>query len=454
MWFLIGQENVEQIACWISLDKPVTIGRKGCTLVVSNDQSISRHHITLWAVRNNEVGALTPSSVYIRDEKARYGTYVNKQIVQEGEQRLNDKDEIQLGSQTSRFRICYRPVNICYSKVPSGTQKQLTQLARSMDITTTNQWHNECTHLLMEELCVTDKVVLALIHGIPIVTSGWLRALASAHDMLIEQGEKSLPDPNLFLPRITDPSIPSHISFRANPRRRNLFANRVFITFSEEQYVRVDRAISAAGGKAVYCRIGEQVAPTAIAIAEYCRAWTSVCILEPCQIDLLEVVRRAASRLDRPLTPECDIGLAVMYGSTSIYCSDDSMTSSTLSSEHNTETNSLASSTSQLTEKGITETKKCVQPTLNEAFKFARARTGSELSSKFNSLLENMMSSESATESSISSSLAKIPAMNDVILSTMEESDISVRNTSASVIEQERSSKLTSKAVVDSMPYR
>jgi hypothetical protein len=87
----------------------------------------------------------------------------------------------------------------------------------------------------MEELCVTDKVVLALIHGIPIVTSGWLRALASAYDMLIEQGEKSLPDPNLFLPRITDPSIPSHISFKANLQRRNLFANRVFITFSEEQ---------------------------------------------------------------------------------------------------------------------------------------------------------------------------------------------------------------------------
>ncbi|KAI9598922.1 hypothetical protein BDF19DRAFT_429545 [Syncephalis fuscata] len=425
MWFLVGQNNTTGLECWIDNNKPVIVGRKDCGLMITNDVSVSRIHTSLWTDkkkdRSNKKGVATVA--YIRDEKSSCGTFVNKKRIEGPQTELKDGDKVGIGSIT-QFRVQYCPIVICYSMVASSTQTKLTQLARLMDVQTTNEWDATCTHLLMDKLCVTEKVTLALIHGVPIVTSGWLRALVSDRDALIKQGRLAIPDPTLFLPRIVDPNVSSDISFDANPRRQRLFVDRVCVTFSDEQYERVDRIISASGGKTIHCRIGDEVAATTVAITEYCRAWHGLCIIEPQEADHVDLVRRAAERLGKSLVSEQDINLAILHVSTTVYCNGNLSTAAVEYTESDADTTVMIDSLDSASNlhspshatNTNTEPKIPSQLSLNEAFKYARSRADSQKSAKFSSLLENMMSTESSS---------KVPAVNIDIKSTVDYSDAS-----------------------------
>eukprot|EP01120_Amphizonella_sp_Union-15-10_P008823 TRINITY_DN3245_c0_g1_i2.p1 TRINITY_DN3245_c0_g1~~TRINITY_DN3245_c0_g1_i2.p1 ORF type:complete len:197 (+),score=29.85 TRINITY_DN3245_c0_g1_i2:556-1146(+) len=93
----------------------------------------------------------------------------------------------------------------------------------------------------MKKIDVTAKVLLALIHGIPIVSPQWIDAVSNNRG-------SPLPSTKDYLPPVSDPEL-SHSLFEPNPSRKTLFSNKSFLFFSEHQRSYTDEIVAAAGGK-------------------------------------------------------------------------------------------------------------------------------------------------------------------------------------------------------------
>ena len=58
-------------------------------------------------------------------------------------------------------------------------------------------WDSACTHLVMEEVRVTQKVVLALLQQRPIVSLDWLERIATVYQSQTNPSvEPVIPDPS------------------------------------------------------------------------------------------------------------------------------------------------------------------------------------------------------------------------------------------------------------------
>jgi pSer/pThr/pTyr-binding forkhead associated (FHA) protein len=77
----------------IALENEITIGRTSLARIVVDDAQLSRVHATVWREGDD---------VWIQDENSTNGTFVNGETVH-SERKLNDRDEILLGSETRIF---------------------------------------------------------------------------------------------------------------------------------------------------------------------------------------------------------------------------------------------------------------------------------------------------------------------------------------------------------------
>src|SRR5215210_1668136 len=77
----------------VALENEITVGRTSLAQIVVDDAQLSRVHATVWREGDD---------VWIQDENSTNGTFVNGETVH-GEKKLNDRDEILLGSETRIF---------------------------------------------------------------------------------------------------------------------------------------------------------------------------------------------------------------------------------------------------------------------------------------------------------------------------------------------------------------
>jgi hypothetical protein len=77
----------------VRLENEITVGRTSLARIAVDDAQLSRVHATLWREGDD---------VWIQDENSTNGTFVNDERI-DGERKLNDRDEILLGSETRIF---------------------------------------------------------------------------------------------------------------------------------------------------------------------------------------------------------------------------------------------------------------------------------------------------------------------------------------------------------------
>jgi pSer/pThr/pTyr-binding forkhead associated (FHA) protein len=99
----------------VALENEITVGRTNLARIVVDDAQLSRVHAIIWREGDD---------VWIQDENSTNGTFVNGETVR-GERKLNDRDEILLGSETRIFIESRQPSAV--SRQPEKTTDEKPQ---------------------------------------------------------------------------------------------------------------------------------------------------------------------------------------------------------------------------------------------------------------------------------------------------------------------------------------
>ncbi|KAK5672923.1 hypothetical protein QVD99_000406 [Batrachochytrium dendrobatidis] len=247
MWFLVSACLDHRI--WLKPGSTVTIGRKGADITLPN-RTISRLHATISVATVSEskqsVSTHSYPAVTVTDSGSKYGTYIGT-----AEQRVNgileltDGQTIRFGSITDHvlFRLVRENLVVCTSGLKSQMRTNTRAIAAEYDISVTTVFGLECTHLLMNYIQITAKVVQALATARPIISIDFIKAFATVDAM-----DYKAPDSSKFLPPHDQLPWPN-VSFLADERRLALFSGIDFILFSQTELNLVNEIVTASGGK-------------------------------------------------------------------------------------------------------------------------------------------------------------------------------------------------------------
>jgi hypothetical protein len=191
------------------VQQELIIGRLGD--IVPDNPSISRRHCRLY---------LSESGLFLEDLGSKYGTFCNHSRLTQPVN-CKDGDIVTLGLCPTEYRIL-KPKIACSGLTPI---RKRDLFANYPNVRFTNTV-THCSHLLVDHLSITLKVVLALALAKPIVNHDWLVALSKGQ----------LNDPNLYLPHISDSNW-SSTQFMVNSNRPSLFAAHFFVYTNTDQNV-------------------------------------------------------------------------------------------------------------------------------------------------------------------------------------------------------------------------
>ena len=211
--------------------------------ILLENQSISREHA---AVRCDG-RALTVI------DKSKFGTFVNDQRVAKGEPHaLCQGDQLRFGTvaTAATFRVSSQPVAALCSSVGKANKRQLQKMLPALGGEMLSSW-GAVTHLVQDKIVMTEKAMLALIEGVPIVTHEWFAAV-------LARGEAVTPLPNLqaYLPDVSQGTTQSvsRDDFHVKPERKTMLAGHLFFFFTDKQHKKHSKVITQAGGEAVVVR--------------------------------------------------------------------------------------------------------------------------------------------------------------------------------------------------------
>ncbi|KAK9704049.1 hypothetical protein K7432_010424 [Basidiobolus ranarum] len=324
MWVLVGTGENEGSQHWLAPGKSYSIGRKDCDINISNDRSVSRKHGTL-TVSENSISAVSDTKantvVTLIDERSKFGLYVNQDKI--SEQTLQDGDEIKFGAMNSTYKLEFKKLVLCCSGMRATTKKQLATIASELDVKLVDSWSSECTHLIMQNIQVTQKVLFALLSCCYIVKDQWLGEIYKNKNGLEEHF--SLPEEKEFLPPVKEKIIdPNSISFLPNQNRRGLFKAKTFIVFSSSQLPKISEPVEIGGGEAVCYEGGVRKLDAFIA------QHNDPIFIRPPENSNKDVVEYLAS-LDKDLISEMDIGFAILHGTLNFLDKSDTTSSTNVS---------------------------------------------------------------------------------------------------------------------------
>ncbi|KAJ8954433.1 hypothetical protein NQ318_011109 [Aromia moschata] len=197
------------------------VGRKECDFLISNDQSISRKHAII---------RLKDGKITLEDCGSRYHTLCNGNMLTPNvETQLNLQDEIQFGIINSKYRVKKHSVTTTGTRLNSAQKIQLKSDLATIGGRYVENWNAECTHLTIEEITLTVKVLHAIIDEKPIVKPAyWSKFAENVNKM------KPPPDINEYNKPPIAEALLNNVEFSTDPRRRSLFKGKLFV-FSKEK---------------------------------------------------------------------------------------------------------------------------------------------------------------------------------------------------------------------------
>ncbi|XP_015910375.1 nibrin isoform X2 [Parasteatoda tepidariorum] len=284
--------------------------------MITNDPSVSRKHAVL-SVKHPEENLgnpLKPSSLFLRDEGSKYGTFKNGVRISI-EVELQDNDVVKFGQFESEYRVCKLPLVVTTSCLDVSGKRTLKKTIHSLGGHFVSEWQPSCSHLVMSEVKVTIKALCCLCSAKPIVKPDYfvdlLNSLTTSSKIIC---------PKQYIPPIGEALIDKDVvSFDINNQRKSLFENKNFFFLDEKQFKKLHLGIVLGGGNASILS-SEKVSSDLL-------SEEGSCVIEPAKefsqvigretlSDVLSILQSNKLRL----IPESDVGLAVAYCSTEKFC--------------------------------------------------------------------------------------------------------------------------------------
>lgn len=170
-----------------------------------------------------------------------------------------------------------------------------------------------CTHLTINNLKVTVKVLQCLTYAVPIVTTEYWKAYLSAI-----QKQQSLPNCDNFIPKLIEPYLDKNVSIAANVNRRRVFMGKTFAFMVKRHKNIYEKAIELAGGKCISldelkCRKNNLIRSNMI-VVNYAPSTQSQCTQD------IENIGDYIRTNNLRMIPDYEIGLAIIHCSTEKFC--------------------------------------------------------------------------------------------------------------------------------------
>ncbi|RHY31830.1 hypothetical protein DYB32_004130 [Aphanomyces invadans] len=220
-----------------------TLGRSGNVFNFPKDKSISRSHaeFQVGGLEDLENVAELPSFVLI-DKKSRFGTYLNDvQVNPNTPMPLRAGDKISFGAKSTILRVRYLKMK--------ANRKKLLEGCKAIGMHHVTAAVDDVNYCITDsgKFVATEKVLWAMVHNHPIVSSEWVQAVLRRKSMAEElpSCEAFLPQPDALSAtevRTLAPLYTSHHiaqtqekvlpSYSPDPRRFSLYSNFqvVFLT--------------------------------------------------------------------------------------------------------------------------------------------------------------------------------------------------------------------------------
>ena len=259
MWIIIQSkdqtslsEDISAMYCLVP-GREYSVGRGTCDLNIDS-QSVSGKHATI-SVRTKEDSDKT-SEVWIIDD-SRFGTYVNSEQLHRSECQIFSGDELVFGkwnrvSDTYTYSLRWDPIVLCYSGWGKSAPPLRICLSK-YNVTLLDSWDDSTTHVVVNELTTTIKVLSGLAKGIPIVQQSWVDQLIRAI-----QDFTPLPKASDHMPDIPEGYDISDVSlFDVNLKRRSLFEGKTFYFLNIREYEQLHIPISYCKGTSTLVSVSD-----------------------------------------------------------------------------------------------------------------------------------------------------------------------------------------------------
>ncbi|XP_014665101.1 PREDICTED: nibrin-like isoform X2 [Priapulus caudatus] len=325
MWILdktpSSDSHVELLA-----NKDYLVGRKEGDIVIPGDPSISRRHATL-RVKHVESHLAYPHLLpeLKLSEWSKYGTYVNgAKLAETTTVELKHGDVVQFGTLQSRYSVRYSRFVVTTSCVDTEDKHSLKAHILRLGGHLVADWRKDSTHLVMNKITVTIKVVCALVSQRAIVTPAYILDLTTAIET-----RASHPQPHRYIPALAETSISTaDVSFLPNQCRSSIFQGKTFIFLSSRQFKKLSLAVSLGGGQPVLMEEDTDDNDDSVLIAPptcvmHCNpSDTSQRLTQNARSWVVHVMKQLNKHGKRAIL-DSELGMAVLFCSTAHYCNPD-----------------------------------------------------------------------------------------------------------------------------------
>ncbi|XP_023169913.2 nibrin [Drosophila hydei] len=309
MFVFTKVDNDKEKIVLLSSKAIYTIGRMSTDVILAEDLSISRAHVKI-CVSNG--GPLA-----VEDLGSRYGTFINNDI--DRNKKINPKtptpmlvgDKIRFGALKNVWKLSQLKLITTASALNVTEIQELNNLIKPLNGVILPSWTDECSHLTMDTVTITVKLLHALLENKPIVRMDfWRQLLKLATRIHIPD---NFPKPEDFTP-VQPADLPS-IKWR--PERTKLFAGKTFVFMNRKHLDMYGPIVLKAGGACKDLNSGVRkpfLTKANVVVIQYVTSTQSQatetifsvqCILEQAGL--------------RPV-PDYEIGLAILHCSLEKFC--------------------------------------------------------------------------------------------------------------------------------------
>ena len=305
----------------------LTVGRHEGDINNTRDSSMSKSHAKFTVIQGE--GSDRPR-VILEDVGSKFGTFLNNNILQGSQSaplrsvqalkkpyEMKEGDRVRFGVGFSIYNLTWIDLHVTSSMLKNGGEKKhLEALLKKIDQNNTleSNMSANTSHLVMESIAVSIKVVNCLARGIPIVVAQYFRDLIQCLNT-----QQKLPDESGYLPPVAASEVQlrdNKISFAVNPQRAVLFRGLTFVFLCRRQFTEISPCCRYAGGEADLWINEKDVKSlnSSHVIIKPTANWSA---------NVWESVSSMLSSQSRTAVSQTDIFLAIVYCSTESYCNTE-----------------------------------------------------------------------------------------------------------------------------------
>ncbi|XP_050537629.1 nibrin [Daktulosphaira vitifoliae] len=310
--------------CYDLLKKETNVvGRFGFDgdLEIPDDLSVSRFHAVI-SVTKKVVNNFVEINIEVIDKNSKFGTFINEGIdnnvsIKSGIPKvLKLHDKIRFGRIDSIWVVKEFQVIVCPSTLTKPDKDNLKKLMTKLGGIMVREWSDECVHLCMNSITITEKALLCLASAKPIVT---LQYYFDLYKALLPNSMITLPFCDGYIPPLKEALLNTEfISFNVINKRKRLFGGLTFICSTKEQLVRIEKMVKYAGGEAIHfldCNISiEEILNSSSYILMQQDPFNMK------DVDKYSTIIKNLEVKNKRLIPENDIGLSIINVNTKKHC--------------------------------------------------------------------------------------------------------------------------------------